>query len=153
MTESDPLANLRDIHLPPAVEAWPPAPGWWLLSLLIIGTLAGIAVWGYRRHRRCAWQREALNAMPRPDAMSRQDIAYYAELNQLLKRAARVRYAEAGTDGMSGASWQQFLAQRAPQLPASDLSALARAPFQREADISPGAAHDLARDWLRSQRC
>jgi hypothetical protein len=41
---------LRDIHLPAAVDWFPPAPGWWLLPLLL---LALIALWRwFRGHRR-----------------------------------------------------------------------------------------------------
>ena len=36
----DPLAALRDIHLPPAVSWWPPAPGWWIIFFIILGLLA-----------------------------------------------------------------------------------------------------------------
>lgn len=153
MNETDPLADLRDIHLPPAVEAWPPAIGWWLLALLVIGTVAALAVWAYRNYRRRAWKRQALALVPDPQGRTAADTAYYSELNQLLKRAARVCYPAAGTDEMSGPSWQSFLASRAPQLPAGDLAALARAPFQRQADIPPELARDLARNWLRSQPC
>lgn len=153
MNESDPLSQLRDIHLPPAVGDWPPAPGWWLLAFLVIGFIVAVGMWLVRRHRRRAWRREALAVLPDPKAASRHDIAYYSELNQLLKRAARVCCPGAGTDGMSGESWRSFLQERAPNLPAEDLSALTRAPFQREAEISPDAAHRVTRDWLRSQQC
>jgi len=38
MSEENPLVNLKDIHLPPPVSFWPPAPGWWILALLMITT-------------------------------------------------------------------------------------------------------------------
>ena len=36
----DPLAALRDVHLPPEVSWWPPAPGWWIIFFIILGLLA-----------------------------------------------------------------------------------------------------------------
>ena len=49
--QGDPLAELRDIHLPEAVSLWPLAPGWWLLLALIAAVLGlSIAVW-LRRYR------------------------------------------------------------------------------------------------------
>ena len=42
---SDPLAELRGYHPPDPVSWWPPAPGWWLLALLILGLLTWVTVW------------------------------------------------------------------------------------------------------------
>ena len=33
--QSDPLQQLRDVHLPPDPSWWPPAPGWWILAAVI----------------------------------------------------------------------------------------------------------------------
>ena len=153
MNETDPLEKLRDIHLPPPVADWPPAPGWWLLALLALLAICALVFWAWRRYRRRAWRREALAALPSPEQRSEADSPYYSELNQLLKRAARVRYPKAGTDRLSGGSWHAFLAAMAPALPGKDLLALVEAPFQPKAAISPECAHDLTRRWLRSQQC
>ena len=40
---------LRDIHEPLAPSWWPPAPGWWLVALVL---LAAVAWGGWRRWRR-----------------------------------------------------------------------------------------------------
>lgn len=153
MNESDPLANLRDIHLPEPPGAWPPAPGWWLLALLIVLATVALCLWLYRKRRREAWRREALADLPAPGGATTRDISYYSALNQLLKRAARICHPGAGTDRLSGERWQEFLCERAPELPPEELAALARSPYQTEAAISPAKAHELTRNWLRSQQC
>ena len=153
MSETDPLADLRDIHLPEPVEAWPPAPGWWLLGLCVLLAVTAGCIWAYRRYQRNAWRREALAELPAPDGVTTTDIGYYSTLNQILKRSARVCHPGAGTDRMSGVSWQRFLCEQAPDLPAQPLIALARSPFLTEAEIPPETAHRLTRDWLRSQKC
>ena len=35
---------LRDIHLPDAVSWWPPAPGWWLVTGLLLALVVVILV-------------------------------------------------------------------------------------------------------------
>ena len=54
MNPTDPLANLRDIHLPGEVSWWPLAPGWWLLiTLLLAVILWQLWLWKKRiKHRR-----------------------------------------------------------------------------------------------------
>ena len=38
MDSEELLAQLADIHLPAEVSYWPPAPGWWVLALLLLGS-------------------------------------------------------------------------------------------------------------------
>ena len=60
MNPNDPLAQLRDIHLPAAVSAWPLAPGWWMLILLAIASLSYLAWHVLQRHRVKLYRRQAL---------------------------------------------------------------------------------------------
>ncbi|WP_394174929.1 DUF4381 domain-containing protein [Thalassotalea litorea] len=39
----DPLAELKDIHLPDAISIWPLAPGWWIIIAIIIGLIVYVA--------------------------------------------------------------------------------------------------------------
>ena len=40
------LEQLQPLLAPPAVSLWPPAPGWWLLAILL--PLLGLALWHWR---------------------------------------------------------------------------------------------------------
>ena len=39
--------HLHDVHLPPDVSWWPPAPGWWILALMSALMVMGVA-WQYK---------------------------------------------------------------------------------------------------------
>ncbi|MDC0000311.1 DUF4381 domain-containing protein [Porticoccaceae bacterium] len=58
--ESDPLAQLRDIHLPETVSWWPLAPGWWVL-IILLGLVTGWIIFkSVQRKRANLYRRQAL---------------------------------------------------------------------------------------------
>ena len=60
MNTTDPLANLRDIHLPDPISWWPPAPGWWLLLLLIVAAVCYLGAMAIKRYNRRLYRRQAM---------------------------------------------------------------------------------------------
>ena len=80
---------LRDIHLPPQPSWWPPAPGLWMLTLLVM-VASGIALWWWRgRRRRREDERRVLAEVDAALALWReQPQALAAGLHQLLRRGA-----------------------------------------------------------------
>jgi len=109
----DPLANLRPWHDPAPIGWWPPAPGWWLLALLLLGVLglAGLLWWrarSARSLRRAALAELALlRARCRAGALERR--ACLAALSALLRRLALALYPRARVAGLSGRRWLAFL--------------------------------------------
>ena len=56
----NPLAQLRDIHLPEPISWWPLAPGLWVALIIVIAALL-IAAWLlYKRHNKNCYRRQAL---------------------------------------------------------------------------------------------
>ena len=55
----DPLAQLRDIHLPEPVGWWPPAPGWWIVALVLLLLIFFTTRYLIARHRQRQFRRQA----------------------------------------------------------------------------------------------
>lgn len=104
---TDPLAQLRDIHLPAAVNWWPLAPGWWGVGALIVGALVLGLWWRRKRHQRY-YQRVALRHLERLEEQYRSEPeTLVRELSPLLRRAAALHYPDSA--GLTGAQWLEFL--------------------------------------------
>lgn len=100
------LSQLRDIHTPAAVSWWPPAPGWWLLALLVVATGIGVGawLWLYQRNR---WRRAALGELRRVRSLDA--AAQVRELSVLLRRVALRRYPREQVAALAGDAWLAFL--------------------------------------------
>lgn len=153
MTPQDPLSQLKDIHLPASQGWWPPAPGWWLLGLAaLIALAAAVALWR-RRRKRTLWRREARKALAVLESRATASDDWFAELNSLLKRAARQSYPSRHPETLSGTAWVEFLLDTGPGDTAANrpvVNAMVASTWQPRAYGNPTQAIAFARRWLES---
>ncbi len=154
--QNDPLSDLRDIHLPEPGGFWPPAPGWWLLAALVLALAIGLTVWARRRYRANRWLKQARNELDRLARSQRPEGERLAELNRLLKRAARERYPERRPESLSGEAWVRFLQDTMParaDISEATLKALVESSWRPHPAVSFQDAEAASRQWLRGQKC
>lgn len=163
----DLLAQLRDIHAAPPVPFWPPAPGWWVLGVLLLVLLAWVArrlLRRWRAGRRRQALLEELAALRQVHDPVAEPQAWLAAVNRLLKIAAMRAHPEASPGTLQGAAWTAFLAGpedgAAPagedveaavdaQVPGGPFAPLAVGPYQSSPSFDAMALEGAANDWLR----
>jgi hypothetical protein len=155
---ADPLAGLRDWHLPEPVSWWPPAPGWWLLALLGLALGLVLVRWWLRRRRDAAPMRAALAELAALRARVGPDLdarTFAAAVSRLLRRLALVRYPRDQVASLSGGDWIAFLERSGPDGALAEAAGrlLADGQFRdRPADEAELAALvQAARSWIRAQ--
>jgi hypothetical protein len=157
MNPQDPLAQLRDIHLPEPVSWWPPAPGWWLLAVLVLIALAAISLFFYKRYQHNSFRRQALQLLENHflDWQHNQNTSLYLQqVNSVLKRTALLCFPEADVAALSGTEWTLFLDRHSPA-PASSFSdgPLTQGPYAPpSSDQDIEGLQRLAELWLRRHR-
>ncbi len=140
---------LRDIHVPDAAW-WPPAPGWWLLVLVVL-SLAAIAVWGYRRRQRLRPLRAALREIDRIEAAFSRNgdpATLAAECSRLLRRVALCVDPRAAAS--HGEAWRLFLHDHAGDARmAAQLDVLLEAPYRDKPALEGRALLEAVRASCR----
>ena len=111
---TDPAAlPLREIHLPDAVGWWPPAPGWWILPILVL-LAAGIAwycrlLYKRRRYSAINMARKELARIKSRYAVDRDAGHCVRSVSGLLRRLCISVFPRAESAGLTGAEWLAFL--------------------------------------------
>lgn len=101
---------LRDIHLPGPVPWWPPAPGWWILTAVLV-VIFVVTVWRFFRHR-SRYRRAAARELRQLAAAYKDGgdaAAMVKGLSTLLRRAAITAGHRYDIAPVSGAQWLQWL--------------------------------------------
>lgn len=109
---AEPLAALHDIQLPPPVSMWPPAPGWWLLGVLMVALIAGGIWMARRRWRQQRYRQVAVQSLRQCYQQWQADHdagRYLHAASRTLKQAALVAYPRAQVAALHGADWTDFL--------------------------------------------
>lgn len=161
MDSEELLAQLADIHLPEPVSFWPPAPGWWVLALLV---LIGLVYLGRRvlaartRRKICDYALNELEGCYQSLVNSPQDdldnlkLRYVNEVNSVLRRVALVHFPQANVASLGGHAWVDFIRQNgdASLLNEEIAAALSHGRFQTKCSVDADALHSMGRAWISS---
>ena len=104
--QQDPLAQLRDIHVPNEVSTWPLDWGWWVAIAVVLIALFYLfkVITAHIRHNKARKQALALL-----ETISAQQSNWPVALNSILKRTAMSYYPTHQVAGLYGKQWQAFL--------------------------------------------
>jgi hypothetical protein len=155
MPDQDPLAQLRDIHLPDPIGLWPPAPGWWLLAILLLASLLVSALLVLKKIRRNRYRRLALAELERHDWQQLSPTQALQLANQLFKQTALAAPFSNDVAGLSGNNWLAFLDQSGNTHEFSEGVGrlLKEGPYQPAlAAIDKDALLKLTRQWIKQHR-
>ena len=149
----DLLSQLRDIHASAPVSWWPPAPGWWVLALLVLALLgwlgrrmlARLRV-HQRRKQMLGWV-EHLNASIDP---RRDPQAYLSTLNRIFKLVAMRAFPAQQCAALNGQDWVDFLIENMKKSSSAEsLGVLANGPYDPAPEFDPELMSELTRYWIR----
>ncbi len=153
MNDTDPLAQLKDIHLPEPLALWIPAIGWWLLALVILIT----SYWALqktlqilinRRYRKIALQELAsLHQLKNTTDL-------LGTLNHLLKRTAITAFGRQACASLTNEQWLTFLDMTMPLKSDSFTEGsgkiLAEGQYQSHCDYDADALLALSISWIKT---
>jgi len=105
----DPLAQLKDIHLPAPVSTWPLSLYWWLAIIAVL-LIIGLAIYGVLRYiEKTKLTRLALAEL----TQLQQQGCEVNDLHHLLKRIVLASFPRETAASLHGEAWLKFLDQQA----------------------------------------
>ena len=146
--------ELRDIHLPDGSLWWPPAPGWWLSLLLIVG-LAILLPRLLRWYRHQPLRRVSLQELARIRQVYKQgqsERAVLSEVTSLLRRVTISYYGRDATAAATGETWLRQLRQLSPDSAFTEqqLELLVRERYRPQTDFDIEQLLQGCESWLRA---
>lgn len=145
---------LKDIHLPESIGWWPPASGWWLLTILLILCILAIRR-AYRRLTRKTAIKRAQTLLTQIRQQQSDPLQTLTDLSALLRRTAISADARGAVAGLRGQAWLEYLDRKLPDAPFSQgvgrclADAHYRPSAPEQTDLE--ALFELCERWLKQQ--
>ena len=164
MDSAELLEQLADIHLPSPVSFWPPAPGWWLLALLLIAllTFAIIKALEARKQRQiCAFALKELDKAydsfqnqdgSDPGGLNQARLVLLNNFNAVLRRVALWHFPKHNIASLGGRAWVDFIREKGESSLLTDeiAEALEEGRFKAHCDIDAEQLHQFGERWIVS---
>jgi hypothetical protein len=157
MDSEDLLERLADIHLPVEISYWPPAPGWWVLALLLIAGAVFLTIRFIKFRNLQQVCRHALieleNCYQRLSSDSTDNqLRYVNEVNSVMRRVALVHFPQANVASLGGDAWVDFIRQKGDSSGLNEeiAAALSFGRFQTHCEVDVDAMNNLGQAWITS---
>lgn len=151
MGNSSELDKLRDVHLPPPLDWWSVAPGWYLLGFMIVIALASL---GYLLHRYSIQgrpKRHALQLLAKYQRANANSQISCALISELLKRVALAYYPRSQVAKLQGQAWLDFLNSTGKGVDFNPVrTQLLERPYQPPHPDDLQNLYECARIWIKS---
>ena len=147
--QTDPLQQLRDVHMPADPSWWPPAPGWWLIAAAAIALLVWLTFKLLQAWQARAAIREArtlhLNNLARFQEGEIDEKRYTDITNELLKRLLVVAMGRTQLAPLSGQAWLEALdvSSDSDQFTAGPGSALGDIRYSKTPEVDVEGLHNV----------
>ncbi|MFT7684856.1 MAG: hypothetical protein ACI9FB_000197 [Candidatus Azotimanducaceae bacterium] len=156
-TQADPLAQLRDLHLPGAIENWPPAVGWWLLAFITVVLVSYLLFLLYQFWKNKQYRREGIRALEKLKQSfeaSPDTINFLEQYSQLLKRVSFSCFSRNEVASLTGESWVAFLDQsgNTKEFSMGCGQVLIDGNYAQEVDYDYLALHEIGKKWIKNHR-
>lgn len=147
------LKDLRDIHEPEAISAWPPAIGWWLLPIVILVVLYLLYRWWKKastpNYKKLALQ-EFKNIKTNYD-INKDSHGVAGELALLIRKAMVAKYGNEEVAGLIEEEWLYKLDTISHTQSFSDGPGrvIVTAPYAKHSDVDVDGLFEATHKLLR----
>ncbi len=157
MNPQDPLAALNPLRDPAAIGWWPLAPGWWILIVLAVLTIAIACYYLTKRYHANAYRRMALQQLAyiHTHTNPADKLRRVSDINALLKSVALQQFPRHDIASLSGDAWLGFLnTTRRSESTDSEFSAsFATAAYQPQVpDLDDEQLFQASKHWITKHR-
>ncbi|WP_419536664.1 DUF4381 domain-containing protein [Endozoicomonas sp.] len=147
-----PLDQLRPNHLPDPVGFWPPAIGWWVLTIIVVALITFLTLHAVRRWRKKRYRTVALQETQKAlaDYQEHQTPVRFAQdCNVILKKVALRAFPQKEVASLSGDHWCQFLAETGGTPEFLNHSAFNNDRYNPNSSLSAEDIFTLTRRWIK----
>lgn len=156
MDKNAALAQLKDIHLPNPINWWPPAPGWWVVMIMVALVMSWFSWRSWRWWQAMKPKRQALKILEKIEQQSKASTSVSdvcAQISQLLRRVALTYYPVSDVAGLKNDAWIAFLNTHSKNVNFNAVREhLLVYPYTNNVQASLNPLFDRTRTWIKQRR-
>ena len=154
MDPSTLLSQLKDIHAPEPISAWPLAIGWWLVIILAIVCVASLSYLLLRKRLKSTWKRQAIKSFKQLSSNYLQEPSTdnLLAINRLLKQAFSSAKNNRDYMHLCESDWAEALKtiqhKDSSILHEQEISILSKDIYERQTSKLDSAAFERISHWI-----